>query len=368
MMHPPPFNPQQLQVEQQVEQEQEEEQGQVEDDLFIVAKFANISVQRPLSGGDPNEIILSEEDEEGGEDVNDDDSWSSSEEEEEEQEEQEEQAEKADSVTQSDEESQDEDDNDHGADSNRSLPQATSGDIQRTIAPPSHLEPLPQNLDLDNGQWVDDALVVETITPGTIIARASDSQHVLDTNSLIFHRDNNQRQLVGRVDEVFGPVQCPYYTIPIMNPELHLASLQPGHTLSWLEQYVTLVNRASLSTRGRDAREMDGESNDDSEDEQDTSDEEPAGGQLPMVFAMPELHQHHVPMHKQATTTQNKRASSHKSVRGGRNARGRVMRANPSNRNENPPTPQLIPSTPPPNLPPGWPKVQYPPGWPAPKF
>ena len=361
----------------------EEEDDELVSDLLVVAKFAQLDVrpndsqENAVAVEDPQEIVLSED--ENGLKGNDDDMSETS----------------SSSSSSSDDEADDdkhsvrdadefagsgESDDEEGPNSKNvsKFGPMTRNELPYDCLP---LDPLPPQTTLMANDIITETLKVTALQGNTLVASSLRSP-VLDTGSVISTKD---RILVGRVDDVFGPVTGPFYTVRIMNMDVK-PNLQINDVLCWVEKFSVFVNPAALNARGTDASNMVDE---ELEEEEDASDDDSDVDQ-PDISRSPRA----APLRRQPPKPQQPRAVP------GSQQRGREVRrsdkskphqyhrpaAGVINSNSAPALPPVFPvsSTPiasnnaqqptvqmpapaQPRLPPGWPTPSLPPGWPAPK-
>jgi rRNA processing protein Gar1 len=97
--------------------------------------------------------------------------------------------------------------------------------------------------------------------PSTFSARAPGG-YVFDVGTVVSMPDG---LLIGRIDDVFGPVVNPMFVIRIMN-ETVVSLIKPGDTLCVVEDYTKLLDTLTLNTKGRDKSDLyDEEVDDDAE-------------------------------------------------------------------------------------------------------
>lgn len=129
-----------------------------------------------------------------------------------------------------------------------------------------YLESAPPAVLADSDVIVPDALVITAIQAKSnlVVASAVDKTfgrpHILDSGSVVCL--NAARQVVGRIDDVFGPVDLPYYTIVCLEARIAELELQVGHRLGRVENQTQLVNVHQLDRHGIDAGEEDGDGED----------------------------------------------------------------------------------------------------------
>ncbi|KAH9251353.1 hypothetical protein BASA81_010764 [Batrachochytrium salamandrivorans] len=248
-----------------MEMEGEEEEEEQVSDLLIVAKFATIGVQSSVQD-DPCEIDLDEIVPYVKPPAAAAASESSSSESESESE-----KEEFHPMRRGEMDEEDEDDN-HENDEM----------LSNSLYVP-YSEPTPVVL-MDSDVIIPDALVITAIQTKSnlVVALAMDKMvgksHILDSGSVVCL--NLGRQVVGRIDDVFGPVDLPYYTIVCSELRIAELDLQVGHRLGRVENQTQLVNVNQLDRHGIDAGEEDGDSNDDSDGEHGVT--KPIGSRPPV--------------------------------------------------------------------------------------
>jgi len=128
---------------------------------------------------------------------------------------------------------------------------ATPNELEYNAWP---LEPLPAALDeLD---WVTAVATVtavqrdiDVVVAKAVVPAHGDALRVLDMGSVIA---TAARQLLGRVDDVFGPVREPFYAVRIMNAQ-SADGLAPGALLFSVDRFASTVNPLALNATGTDA-------------------------------------------------------------------------------------------------------------------
>ena len=138
----------------------------------------------------------------------------------------------------------------------------------------SELQPLPAPLAED--EPVMPAAKVMSIQPaiGSVVASSLPGSGigVLDQESVLCLED---RTLLGRVDEVFGPVAAPFYTVRVLNEECAEGSAKAvavGTLLYSIPSLAVVVDKKKLNTKGTDASDF--YNHELPEEEQEFSDDE----------------------------------------------------------------------------------------------
>lgn len=100
---------------------------------------------------------------------------------------------------------------------------------------------------------------------------------LVDSNSLVC---DESKRVIGRVEEVFGPVSRPFYSVRVMAENFDPASVCAGDVLSFVVPHATVLNRASVLARAEKEKPSDAsnaynnEFFGDSEEDEDFSDDE----------------------------------------------------------------------------------------------
>lgn len=94
--------------------------------------------------------------------------------------------------------------------------------------------------------------------------KALGKPQILDSGSVVC--TNTTRQVLGRIDDVFGPVDLPHYTIVCPEAKLVGLELKVGDFVGRVDNMTSLVNIAQLDTHGIDVVEGE-EGFDDSDDD-----------------------------------------------------------------------------------------------------
>jgi H/ACA ribonucleoprotein complex non-core subunit NAF1 len=272
----------------------------------------------------------------------------------------------------------------------------TKNEIPYGMAP---LDPLPAQELLLPGDRIVKALTITAVQSDMVVASSLGSP-VLDSGSVVC---SESRVLIGRIDDVFGPVTSPFYTVRIMVSEQNRPLISVGDILCWVEKLSYLVNCAALDTRGTDASNLvDEELGDEEDEESGSSGDEVEFIQPDMTSSIStdqaitggsglrnESSNNHRGSRNQGRHPNNRGANRQR--RGGndrfrqprqehgtRQARGNANAFTPALQLGAPTTsppasqhqqaPQTSSIPPPVNLPPGWPVPRLPAGWPAPRF
>jgi len=214
---------------------------------------------------------------------------------------------------------------------------ATPNELEYNAWP---LEPLPAALDeLD---WVTAVATVtavqrdiDVVVAKAVVPTHGDALRVLDMGSVIA---TAARQLLGRVDDVFGPVREPFYAVRIMDAR-SADALAPGALLFSVDRFASTVNPLALNATGTDAsNNVDQERSDDDDDDASNDGAAAAGQPRPLVEAPA-------------------RGARRGGRRGPRRGRPRQERPSPS---ASRPAPSALRPAPPPLLPPMPPLPSFP--------
>jgi len=374
----------------------DEEEEEVESDLIVVAKFARLAMKAASlqqqqenasamgsAATDPAEIDISEEAIKRDDSVKEEEESTSSDEE-------------SSSASENEGQNVGDDDNElegSGDDEDEPVKSTQAGPLTKNEIPygMAPLDPLPDQSLLKPEDNVIQALKVTAVQSNMLVASSLGSP-VLDSGSVVC--DSN-RVLIGRIDDVFGPVVSPFYTVRIMAPEPR-PSLAVGDVLSWVEKFSYIVNCAALDTRGTDASNLVDEEVVDSEDDEDEEDmeslEEEDGFSKPIPASNTQQAPRFAPGNRGTSSQQQQQRGRSQRGRGPRSSAGRRGGTEQASRHPRPATspisqapirsfqtqPQPLlpvsaaPLAPPPPataaLPPGWPAPRLPAGWPAPRY